>query len=350
MHGRVASILEVGTGFHPDLTGRENIFFCGTMLGIEKNTLKEREAEIIDFSGIEEFIDTPVKHYSSGMYLRLAVAITFHVDADILLLDEILSVGDAEFRLKTLKKMAAGTDSGTTILMVSHNLNEILQLCNKCIVLDHGKVVEFGNPTENVRHYLDRVIEEAEKSPAEQAEKKADEEEGSIKKWADKESAPGNDIIRLKQVLAKAKGKHVKDKIFMEDALVVEVEYWKLKQGLSIELLILFFDRMGNPLFNSAIIWNNSGQKVYSLFSEEEGLFRIACELPAGLLHKGGYSLQLRFGKNTTISSTEQLYVHNEHFNFAVHRNPDSQMETCLDEISAPLHPVCNWKQEKISE
>ena len=155
LRGRVASLLEVGTGFHPELSGRENIFLNGAILGMKKKEIASKLDKIIEFSGIEQFIDTPVKHYSSGMYVRLAFSVAAHLEPDILFVDEVLAVGDAEFQRKCLGKMDEVTKTeGRTILFVSHNMDAISRLCTKTIFLDHGKIVAAGNTDEVIGKYL----------------------------------------------------------------------------------------------------------------------------------------------------------------------------------------------------
>ncbi len=160
LRGRIGSLLEVGTGFHPDLTGRENIFMSGILLGMRKQEVKACFDEIVEFSGVEAFIDTPVKRYSSGMFVRLAFAVAAHLRTDILLIDEVLAVGDAEFQRKCLGKMERVANSGRTILFVSHNLASIRNLCSRGIVLSRGRIVYDGAVGEAVSHYLRSYTEE----------------------------------------------------------------------------------------------------------------------------------------------------------------------------------------------
>jgi len=151
--GRVASLLEVGTGFHPELTGRENIFFNGSLLGMKRKEIEASFDEIVDFSGTEQFLDTPLKHYSSGMQLRLAFSVAAFLEPEILIIDEVLAVGDAEFQKKCLGKMEDVSKSGRTILFVSHNLAAVENLCNRAVLLDNGKVVTVGLTDNVVRQY-----------------------------------------------------------------------------------------------------------------------------------------------------------------------------------------------------
>lgn len=153
--GRIASLLEVGTGFHPELTGRENIYLNGAILGMTRREIQSKFDEIVDFSGVERYIDTPVKRYSSGMYVRLAFAVAAHLEPEILIVDEVLAVGDAEFQKKCLGKMKdVSVNDGRTVLFVSHNMGSILQLCNTGLMLKHGGALGYGNIADIVQAYL----------------------------------------------------------------------------------------------------------------------------------------------------------------------------------------------------
>ncbi|MES2309615.1 MAG: ABC transporter ATP-binding protein [Verrucomicrobiota bacterium] len=151
--GRISSLLEVGTGFHPELTGRENIYLNGTILGMNRKEIRRKFDEIVAFSEIEKFIDTPVKRYSSGMYVRLAFAVAAHLEPEILIIDEVLAVGDAQFQKKCLGKMKAVSGEGRTVLFVSHSMPTITSLCSRAILLDGGRIVAEGNPSDVVVHY-----------------------------------------------------------------------------------------------------------------------------------------------------------------------------------------------------
>ncbi len=153
MRGRVASLLEVGTGFHPELTGRENIFLNGSILGMTRQEIKSTFDEIVDFSGVEKFIDTPLKHYSSGMQLRLAFSVAAHLNPEILLIDEVLAVGDATFQKKCLGKMDEVSKSGRTIIFVSHDLGAVRNLCHRGLILENGKILQEGNIHEILHSY-----------------------------------------------------------------------------------------------------------------------------------------------------------------------------------------------------
>jgi homopolymeric O-antigen transport system ATP-binding protein len=155
--GRVATLLEVGTGFHPELTGRENIFVNGAILGMRRREIERRFDEIVDFSGIEQFMDTPVKRYSSGMYVRLAFAVAAHLEPEILLVDEVLAVGDAEFQRKCLGKMREVSDLGRTVVFISHNMAAVQRLCTRAFLIDRGRVALEGAPGDVVASYLSQA-------------------------------------------------------------------------------------------------------------------------------------------------------------------------------------------------
>lgn len=154
VYGTLSALLEVGAGFHGDLTGRENIFLNGTILGMRKEQIRKKFDEIVDFSDLADFIDTPVKRYSSGMYARLGFSVAAHVEPEILVVDEVLSVGDYSFQNKCIAKMKSVLNSGATVLFVSHNLRAVTDLCHRCILLDHGKIIKDGPAIEVVRYYM----------------------------------------------------------------------------------------------------------------------------------------------------------------------------------------------------
>lgn len=154
LRGRVSSLLEVGTGFHPELTGRENIFLNGVILGMTRNEIRRKFDEIVEFAGVSKFLDTQVKHYSSGMYMRLAFSVAAHLDPEILVVDEVLAVGDAEFQKKCLGKMQDISAGGRTVIFVSHSMQTVTSLCNRCILLEHGQVKKQGTPSAVILEYL----------------------------------------------------------------------------------------------------------------------------------------------------------------------------------------------------
>ncbi len=161
IHGTTASLLEVGMGFHPELTGRENVFLNGAILGIPRREMQRRFSHIVTYSGLERFIDMPVKRYSSGMYVRLAFAVAAQLDSDVLIVDEVLAVGDLEFRAKSMGTMEGASRSGRTILFTSHNMADIRRICHRCIVMDHGEVRFIGDVEQAIDTYVEEMQHEA---------------------------------------------------------------------------------------------------------------------------------------------------------------------------------------------
>jgi lipopolysaccharide transport system ATP-binding protein len=213
-YGRVCSLLEVGTGFHPELTGRENIYLNGAILGMAREEITRKFDEIVAFAEVEKFIDTPVKHFSSGMYLRLAFAVAAHLEPEILLVDEVLAVGDGRFQRKCLDKMQDVGRQGRTVLFVSHNMPAITRLCPRTILLDAGQVIDDGPSTEVVRTYLSSGLGTT-----------------AIRVWLDLETAPGNEIVRLCAVRVCNEDHIVSDALDIRKPIAVEMEYEVLQSG-----------------------------------------------------------------------------------------------------------------------
>ena len=233
IRGRVGSLLEVGTGFHPELTGRENVFLNGSILGMKRREIGLKLTEIIDFAGVEKFIDTPVKRYSSGMYVRLAFSVAAHLEPEILLVDEVLAVGDSEFQRRCLGRMEDIGASGRTVLFVSHNMQAMTQLCDRVILLDGGQVVEDGESSAVVAHYLQSGLGT-----------------GSSRSWPDLASAPGDDLVRLRSVrIVDEHGKQL-DAADVRQRIGIEVGFSVLRDGDPVFPKLKVLDRQGSVAFN----------------------------------------------------------------------------------------------------
>jgi lipopolysaccharide transport system ATP-binding protein len=214
LYGRIASLLEVGTGFHPELTGRDNIYLNGAILGMRRAEIARNFDEIVAFSEVEKFIDTPVKRYSSGMYVRLAFAVAAHLEPEILLVDEVLAVGDARFQRKCLSKMQDAGRQGRTVLFVSHNMPAVTRLCPRTILLDEGHVLFDGSSHEVVSKYLESGVGRT-----------------ASREWANLSTAPGNDIVRLCAVRVRNEDGQVCDAIDIRCAVSIEMEFEVIKEG-----------------------------------------------------------------------------------------------------------------------
>jgi lipopolysaccharide transport system ATP-binding protein len=214
MRGRISSLLEVGTGFHPELTGRENIFLNGAILGMARMEIKRKFDEIVAFAGLEKFLDTPVKRYSSGMYVRLAFAVAAHLEPEVLIVDEVLAVGDAEFQKKCLQKMGDVAHAGRTVLFVSHNMQAVARLCSRCILLHEGRIKLDGPSTQVANAYLNTGVTTA-----------------AAREWADISSAPGDKVTRFSAVRVRSGNGQVVDAIDIREPVNIELEYEVLVSG-----------------------------------------------------------------------------------------------------------------------
>jgi len=232
IRGRVGSLLEVGTGFHLELTGRENIYLNGAILGMKKAEIEAKFDEIVDFSGVERFIDTPVKRYSSGMYVRLAFAVAAHLEPEILLVDEVLAVGDASFQKKCLNKMQDVGQEGRTVLFVSHRMTAITRLCSRTILLDEGRIQKDGPSHQVVGAYLQSDLGTT-----------------AARQWPDLSEAPGNDVVRLCAVRVRTEDGQVTDAVDIRHPVGIEMEYEVLTPGHVLVPNYHFFNEEGVCVF-----------------------------------------------------------------------------------------------------
>lgn len=234
VHGHIGSLLEVGTGFHPDLTGRENIYLNGTILGIKRSEIKRHFDEIVAFSEIEKFIDTPVKWYSSGMYVRLAFSVAVHLDTEVLVMDEVLAVGDVGFQQKCLDKMSEIRNQGRTILFVSHSMGAVTRLCERAILLDKGQMVADGPASEVVNDYLGSSWQVT-----------------ADRQWPELQDSPGNEVVRLIRVRARTQDAATKDSLSIQETLGIELTYEVLQPGHIMTPKIDLLNEEGVHLFAS---------------------------------------------------------------------------------------------------
>lgn len=273
--GRVASLLEVGTGFHPELSGRENIFLNGSILGMKREEIKRHFDAIVDFAGVEKFLDTPVKRYSSGMYVRLGFAISAHLEPEILIVDEVLSVGDADFQRKSLGKMKDASTSGRTILFVSHNLTAVQGLCNKGMFMKKGQLVEMGETNHVLATYLSHVQKTALESW-----------------WNTPEEAPGNDRVRLKSIKLVPDFIGNQKHIDVRTSFKVQLEFWNMMDDANLNISLHLNSLTGECIFNI-------GTPSQSF---KKGIIKAECEIPANFLNDGSYSISFMVVKDTSTA------------------------------------------------
>lgn len=325
--GRIASLLEVGTGFHGELSGRENIYLNGAIMGLRKHEITNKLEEIIDFAGVEKYIDTPVKRYSSGMYVRLAFGVAAHLEPDIMIVDEVLAVGDAEFQKKALGKMKdVSTKGGRTVLFVSHNMQAIKQLCNSCIILKNGKIVESGDVTNTINNYL------------------ATESQVITKRSWSLIEAPGNTIVKLVAVYA-----HCEDFTIPKNGNFEITE----KIGITISYHVL---QEGHRFIHGANIYNNEDINIFNSHDvtsdfrdekKEKGIYEATMWIPGNLMSEGLFTLSVAL----FVPAPFEIFVHAERaisFSVSDEMKGDSARGHYTQGFPGYIRPLLQWYSKKI--
>jgi lipopolysaccharide transport system ATP-binding protein len=315
LHGRVGSLLEVGTGFHPELTGRENIYLNGAILGMTRVDIGRRFDDIVEFSEISRFLDTPVKRYSSGMYVRLAFAVAAHLEPEVLVIDEVLAVGDAAFQRKCLGRMEDVADSGRTVLFVSHNMQAVRSLCTRVVQLQDGRVVDSGPPARIVDQYL-----------------KLQGGTDGVLTW-EGDDRPGDDDVRLAAV-------RILGADFLSTPVVITSQAFSVQMDIDIERvptgLTVGFDLSltdGTVVFRS--YQTDSAPDRWPALAP--GRNRLECGIAANLLNTGRYTVHPRISIDRV-----RWIVHGGSVSFEVHRDPGDSLNALVDKPGA-IAPVLAW-------
>lgn len=284
LRGRVGSLLEVGTGFHNELTGRENIFLSGAILGMRRAEITRRFDEIVDFADIGAFLDTPVKRYSSGMKVRLGFAVAAFLEPEILFVDEVLAVGDAEFQKRCLGKMSEIGEGGRTILFVSHSMPSVLRLCDRAILLEHGRTVADGPTHDVVRSYLESGLGRT-----------------GERSWDDPSEAPGDEVARLKSIRVVPVHGGRNDEVDIREPIDIEVEYWSVNPGdLRPSVNLHFYNDEGVCLF----VTNDWNDRSSWQRARRPGLVKSTCHIPGNFLAEG------RIAVLAAVSTYSPTHVH----------------------------------------
>jgi lipopolysaccharide transport system ATP-binding protein len=322
IHGRVVSLLEVGTGFHQELTGRENVFLNGAILGMKRTEIERKFDEIVAFSEVETFIDTPVKHYSSGMYLKLAFSVAAHLEPEILMVDEVLAVGDVRFQQKCLGKMGSVAKEGRTILFVSHNMGAITQLCERAILLEKGQVKRIGPSKEVVADYLSSSIGTEVRST-----------------WVNPSPESDHSNVQFRSIRLLSSDEQPVSLVTFNDAILVEMVYDVKVSVVSLSTTFHLLDSMGNIVFES--MDSDYPERWESV--RKPGRYRAIAKIPPHLLRPGRYSLSF-------LALTQRLKVFD-------HREGIVGFE--VSEIDYTLHahrragvvsPVLDWEVTRLTE
>lgn len=316
--GRIASLLEVGTGFHPELTGRENIFFNGSLLGMKRKEIEAKFDEIVDFSGVEKFLDTPLKHFSSGMQLRLAFAVAAFLEPEILIIDEVLAVGDAEFQKKCLGKMEDVSKSGRTILFVSHHMAAVRKLCKRAILLSAGQVEAMGTTAE----ITDKYLKEGLNSNQERV-------------WKNEELP--RQRIQLIRAAVYAKNLTPYDPIKTTDEVLIELDFRNNLPNSNIDVTIDIFDTSGTHLTHFGMICHPDGRLP-------AGLHRTQGIFPRNILNTNQYIISLIFGLN----QSEVLLQMADVLSFEVVDDIQNRGRN-YSKFPGIIHPVCEWTTQPLT-
>jgi lipopolysaccharide transport system ATP-binding protein len=329
LEGRVGSLLEVGTGFHPELTGRENVYMSGAVLGMRRADINRRFDDIVQFAGVERFLDTPIKRFSSGMQVRLGFAVAAHMDPDILFIDEVLAVGDADFQKRCLGKMSELGQGGRTILFVSHSMPAIQRLCERALLLDRGRVAAHGRTSDVVRTYLGSA-----EGPT------------THRHWADRDLAPGDGIAKLRSVRVYSATGGSGDEIDIREPINIEVEYWS------------FAPPNVRPLLN-VDAFNDEGICIFALADQvspswrdlppQPGIVRSTCYIPGNFFAEGRVTL------NVAVVTQPPLLGHAVELNavsFQVVDKSEGDGARGLSGGSWPgvVRPLFEWKVEKLAD
>ena len=321
--GKISALLEVGTGFHPELTGRENIYLNGAILGMKRNEIKQKFDEIVDFAEIRKFLDSPVKHYSSGMYVRLAFAIAAHLDPEILIVDEVLAVGDARFQKKCIGKIAAVAKRGRAVIFVSHSMQMMEMLCHKVVLLENGKVHAFGKTSAVIEKYY--ALNEA----AEPKEVKKNIDGDSVAKF-------------LRARVLNKEGKRQKT-FDPSQEIVIELEYQVLKNNEHLTPNIHIYTSDGAYLLNSAdLLIDPQGNS-----KTKTGKYLAKCVIPGNLLNHGTYYIGLAVSTlvPVIVHFYKENYIKIKVVNLLKLKN---QNKTYHFEIPGLIHPTLPWEGKQL--
>jgi lipopolysaccharide transport system ATP-binding protein len=324
IHGRVGSLLEVGTGFHPELTGRENIYLNGAILGMKRQEIDRKFDEIVDFSEVEKFIETPVKRYSSGMYLRLAFAVAAHLEPEILVVDEVLAVGDAEFQRKCLGKMSDVASEGRTVLFVSHNMSAILRLTDETLVIDKGGLLLRAPTPEAVDFYLSRGYSQ----------------EGQ-RIWEADEVPPGAAPFRPLAVRVLNPQGSVVNTIRSVEENAIEIEYQLLAPISGLRVGLYLMSTRGEYVFTS---FDTDDAAEYERRTvREAGYYVSRCRLPANFLNEGRFVI----GVNASSYRVKRYFQDEQALTFTVDAAGAPGMQWPEPRLG-PVRPKLDWHIEAI--
>jgi lipopolysaccharide transport system ATP-binding protein len=329
LYGRIGSLLEVGTGFHPELTGRENISLNGAILGMSRAEIAGKFDEIVAFAEMEKFIDTPVKHYSSGMYLRLAFAVAAHLEPEILIVDEVLAVGDVRFQRKCLDKMEGVSKEGRTVLFVSHNMPAVTRLCQRAILLDQGTLVEDDSAPRVVNSYLSSAAAAS----------------AGVREWPDVARSPGDEVVRLRAVRVRSEEGSITEAVDIRKPFLIEIEYDILRPGKRLSPVIICNNDEGICVFSSG------GTSPHFLESQDvsyTGRSVSTCRIPGDLLTEGALTVTVSINTIMDGNFTHALERDALRFQVVDSLNENSARGLYGGPMLGVVRPLLTWTNKPI--
>ncbi len=312
--GRATSILDIGTGFHPDLSGRENIFFNGALRGFSRSEIKHHFDSIVEFSGIGDFIESPVKHYSAGMYLRLAFSTAFHFPLELLFLDEVIAVGDAEFRSRSLDRLIEVVKQGATVVVASHQINDIQYLASRCMYLKQGDLVKVGEVNEVVETYI-----------------------GSLPAFSGSQMPEfENDWVKMLDIEVRSKGKQAGETLYMDEDIEIVIRFLKKKPEHAMEVGLHLYDMTEFWIMMDSIGLSPDYKPVDMPIGEYESIATI----PKNTLNRGFFSFRLNFSLDARANAADIPKAGS----FKVEARPLSKMAELPVLLNAPIVIRLDWK------
>ena len=333
INGKIASLLEVGTGFHPELTGRENIFFNGSMLGMSRKEIIQKFNQIVEFSEVEKFIDTPVKFYSSGMYVRLAFSVAVHLESDILILDEVLAVGDANFQKKSMRKILSTMQEGRTVLFVSHSMDSVRKLCSRGILLDGGKI-EFIGSTEELVDLYSNKIDAASDSVV----------DSFNYNWVNDKSLKSEHFIPENIYITDNKNNIIKKSVKNNIEHYINLEINVLTPSEDYTIGFMAYNEFNNPIYVTA-----TTDTIRGTTSLKKGKYLLKCPIPKHLLNNGQYKFSLFGGFHNKQWVFEPDTPTNPSVTFIIDGGL-SESDVWKSTRSGSVAPVIEWGISKLNE
>lgn len=322
IHGRVGSLLEVGMGFHPELTGGENVYLNGAVLGMKKKEIERKFDEIVEFAEVEKFIETPLKRYSTGMRVRLAFSVAAHLEPEIIMVDEVLSVGDVEFQKKCLGKMEDVYHGGRTVLFVSHNMGMITSLCEKAILLRQGRIEFMGPAQQAVSTYLAHFSADV----------------GVKREWSFEE-ALGTSRVKLKAIKV-TDGEGIEKPYFSTtEPIFVTMDYWVLSDDIPMNIGFWLFDKQGNWICGVGNYKETRAKPI-----KKAGLYRSKCTIPGNLLNSGRHTITVAMVRN--LSDMEGTIPHCVAFETV----DDQRVHSSYSYWGGIIKPDFEWKSERLGD